>query len=186
MSTEGYNAMGSILSSGIIDGIGRNVGQSCQSGLGPTHGVSRRSFMAPKEARFAPSFGRSVVCCVFLEAVSAERISKEIAQHLGAADGAGSAAFSGGIESEDGGIACNIAPHPLLGAVIRTKWRDTRAAANRLGFTVGTMQTYLWMGTGPTYRKIGRRVVYSAVDLDSWVAKHQRTEGRVINIQLVV
>lgn len=69
-------------------------------------------------------------------------------------------------------IAMRDAPHlpsdPVLGSVIRTKWLDTRAAAARLGFTVGTMQTYRWMGTGPAFRKIGRRVVYAADVLDAW------------------
>lgn len=59
---------------------------------------------------------------------------------------------------------------PVLGAIIRTKWLDTRAAASLLGFTVGTMQTYRWMGTGPAFRKVGRRVVYSNQALKAWKA----------------
>ncbi|WP_312165774.1 tyrosine-type recombinase/integrase [Phenylobacterium sp.] len=60
----------------------------------------------------------------------------------------------------------------LLGSVIETKWLDTPAAAAYLGHTVGTLQTYRWMGTGPSFRKIGRRIVYAQGDLDSW-----RSEG---------
>jgi len=41
-----------------------------------------------------------------------------------------------------------------------------------LGFTVGTMQTYRWMGTGPAFRKIGRRVVYSIEALSAWQQAH--------------
>lgn len=47
----------------------------------------------------------------------------------------------------------------------------TRAAAARLGFTVGTMPTCRWMGTGPEFRKIGRRVVYAADALDAWAGE---------------
>lgn len=61
---------------------------------------------------------------------------------------------------------------PVLGAVIRTQWLDTAAAATMLGFTVGTMQTYRWMGTGPAFRKIGRRVVYSVEALSAWQQAH--------------
>ncbi|OYY77168.1 MAG: hypothetical protein B7Y43_11855 [Sphingomonas sp. 28-62-20] len=64
----------------------------------------------------------------------------------------------------------NLSLSPVLGSVIMAKWLDTRAAAARIGFSVGTMQTYRWMGTGPTFRKIGRRVVYATEELDAWVA----------------
>lgn len=57
---------------------------------------------------------------------------------------------------------------PVLGMVARTNWLDTPAAAARLGMTVGTLQTYRWLGTGPSFRKIGRRVVYSEHDLHAW------------------
>ncbi len=68
---------------------------------------------------------------------------------------------------------------PILGAVIRTKWLDTRAAAARLGFTVGTMQTYRWMGTGPAFRKIGRRVVYASEALDAWATTQTAANDRL-------
>ncbi len=60
----------------------------------------------------------------------------------------------------------------LLGAVIETRWLDTAAAAAFLGHTVGTLQTYRWMGTGPTFRRIGRRIVYAMGDLDAWREAH--------------
>lgn len=66
--------------------------------------------------------------------------------------------------------AADTVADPVLGAVIRTKWLDTRAAAARLEFTVGTMQTYRWMGTGSAFRKIGRRVVYATEVVDAWAA----------------
>lgn len=64
----------------------------------------------------------------------------------------------------------------VLGAVIETKWLDTKAAAALLGHTVGTLQTYRWMGSGPRFRKIGRRVVYALGDLEAWRARE--IEGR--------
>lgn len=104
---------------------------------------------------------------------AAERISDEIARCLGeglevlaANDVAEEDPFAAFWEQ---GASLSIPPaDPVLGAVIRTQWLDTRAAATVLGFTVGTMQTYRWMGTGPAFRKIGRRVVYSADALAAW------------------
>ncbi len=111
---------------------------------------------------------------------AAERISDEIARHLEmhGADGATSAPAAD--EDPFGAYWASEAAaeepkgDPVLGDVIRTQWLDTRAAAARLGFTVGTMQTYRWMGTGPTFRKIGRRVVYSAAALNAWAAIQRR------------
>lgn len=103
-----------------------------------------------------------------------ERISDEIARHLEENGGEDLGALPDSEDpfgtywaGEDEGAATR---DPVLGEVIRTQWLDTRAAAARLGFTVGTMQTYRWMGTGPSFRKIGRRVVYSAAALNAWVA----------------
>ena len=59
----------------------------------------------------------------------------------------------------------------VLGNVIETEWVDTNAAAAFLGHTVKTLQTYRWMGTGPRFRKIGRRVVYALGDLQAWRAE---------------
>lgn len=66
---------------------------------------------------------------------------------------------------EDATARCD----PVLGKAIRTKWLDTRAAAAFLGKTVGTLQTYRWMGTGPDFHKIGRRVVYATDALAAWL-----------------
>lgn len=111
---------------------------------------------------------------------AAERISDEIARHLErhGTDGVELLAaeddpFGAYWASE--AAATEPTSDPVLGTVIRTQWLDTRAAAARLGFTVGTMQTYRWMGTGPAFRKIGRRVVYSADALDAWAAIQRNT-----------
>lgn len=64
----------------------------------------------------------------------------------------------------------------VLGEVIETKWVDTKAAAAFLGHTVGTLQTYRWMGTGPRFRRIGRRIVYAMGDLEAWRREHAPLE----------
>ncbi len=98
---------------------------------------------------------------------AADRISEEIARFLDPhADGDRAAAPEPTSMMEFPSAALD----PVLGAVIQAKWLDTRAAAARLGFTVGTMQTYRWMGTGPGFRKIGRRVVYASEVVDAWAA----------------
>jgi integrase len=56
----------------------------------------------------------------------------------------------------------------VLGAVIATQWIDTLAAAALLESTVGTLQTWRWLGVGPPFRKIGRRVVYALGDVEAW------------------
>jgi hypothetical protein len=107
---------------------------------------------------------------------AAERISDEIVRHF-EMHGTDEATSASTTDKDPFGAywASEIAPEepkgdPVLGDVIRTQWLDTRAAAARPGFTVGTMQTYRWMGTGPAFRKIGRRVVYSAAALNAWAA----------------
>lgn len=110
---------------------------------------------------------------------AAERISDEIARHLGEAmmlpaanDTMESDPFETfwAVEQENETHPSD----PVLGTVIRTRWLDTRAAAAMLGFTVGTMQTYRWMGTGPAFRKVGRRVIYSADALAAWARTQDR------------
>lgn len=57
---------------------------------------------------------------------------------------------------------------PVVGRAIRTAWLDTRGAASLAGVSVGTLQTYRWMGIGPAFTKIGRRIVYDAEALAGW------------------
>jgi integrase len=59
----------------------------------------------------------------------------------------------------------------VLDEVRRARWLDTPAAAAVLGNTVGTLQTWRWMGVGPPFRKIGRRVVYAHADLEAWARR---------------
>jgi len=97
---------------------------------------------------------------------AADRISGEIAQHLGIA-----------LERVDQAPIVDIdslAEHDasalgsILGTVIKTRWLNTDAVAQRLALKVSTLETYRWLGTGPTFRKIGRRVVYAAEAVEEW------------------
>ncbi|MEH3117250.1 MAG: helix-turn-helix domain-containing protein [Methylorubrum populi] len=43
-------------------------------------------------------------------------------------------------------------------------------AARFLGISIRTLEKHRTYGTGPTYRKIGGRVLYSVEDLQAWTA----------------
>lgn len=109
---------------------------------------------------------------------AADRIAGEIARFLDLASGHDDETTAAPEPSCVLGTP-DMATDPILGVVIRTKWLDTRAAAARLGFTVGTMQTYRWMGTGPAFRKIGRRVVYASEAVDAWSAVQATADDRL-------
>lgn len=66
-------------------------------------------------------------------------------------------------------------PDPVLGAIIKTRWLDTPAVTAMLGMTVGTLQTYRWLGTGPAFRMVRRRVVYSINAVKAWAEMQNRT-----------
>lgn len=46
----------------------------------------------------------------------------------------------------------------------------TKEAARFLGLSVRTLEKHRTYGTGPTYRKIGGRVLYTVRDLEAWSA----------------
>ena len=48
------------------------------------------------------------------------------------------------------------------------RYLRTPEAARFLGLSGRTLEKHRTYGTGPTYRKIGGRVVYSVGDLQSW------------------
>lgn len=50
----------------------------------------------------------------------------------------------------------------------------TREAASYCGSSASTLEKLRLNGGGPTYSKIGRRVVYRIEDLDDWLAQHRR------------
>ena len=57
-------------------------------------------------------------------------------------------------------------PAPLPPRYLRTK-----EAAVFLSLSPRTLEKHRTYGTGPAYRKLGGRVVYSVEDLQAWVAR---------------
>ncbi|MDA9408749.1 MULTISPECIES: helix-turn-helix transcriptional regulator [unclassified Bradyrhizobium] len=51
----------------------------------------------------------------------------------------------------------------------------TPEAARYLGLSGRTLEKHRTYGTGPTYRKIGGRVVYAADDLKAWADRGAKT-----------
>lgn len=50
-----------------------------------------------------------------------------------------------------------------------------KAAAVYMDTTEGTLSTWRYLGKGPRYYKVGRRVVYRRSDLDAWLEAHAVT-----------
>lgn len=50
-----------------------------------------------------------------------------------------------------------------------------KSAALIVGLSVSTMNKLRVHGGGPTFLKLGRRVVYDPRDLDNWLASRRRT-----------
>ena len=53
-------------------------------------------------------------------------------------------------------------------AVIPPRYLRTKEAAEFLSLSARTLEKHRTYGTGPAYRKLGGRVVYSVDDLDTW------------------
>lgn len=53
-------------------------------------------------------------------------------------------------------------------ANIPPRYFRTQEAARFLGLSERTLEKHRTYGTGPTYRKLGGRVVYSVEDLQTW------------------
>lgn len=51
---------------------------------------------------------------------------------------------------------------------------SAKQIASRLGLSVSTLAKMRLYGTGPTYSKLGRRVVYSQDDVSKWIEKNRR------------
>ena len=56
--------------------------------------------------------------------------------------------------------------NPLAG--LPPRLLRTKEAARFLGISLRTLEKHRTYGTGPTYRKLGGRVVYSVDDLQAW------------------
>ncbi|WP_343699758.1 helix-turn-helix domain-containing protein [Caulobacter sp.] len=61
----------------------------------------------------------------------------------------------------------------------------TAEAARFLGLSHRTMEKHRCYGTGPVYRKIGGRVVYTVDDLLAWAKRGARTSTHDPNAQIV-
>lgn len=53
-------------------------------------------------------------------------------------------------------------------AQLSTNYVRTHEAARLLGISARTLEKYRCHGTGPTFRKLGGRVVYAVGDLEAW------------------
>ena len=50
---------------------------------------------------------------------------------------------------------------------------NTREAAAYLNLSPGTLEVWRCLGRGPMYAKLGRRVVYDRIDLETFVASRK-------------
>ena len=64
-------------------------------------------------------------------------------------------------------------PDPLAG--FPPRYLRTPEAARFLSLSHRTLEKHRTYGTGPTYRKIGGRVVYALEDLQAWAARGTKT-----------
>ena len=55
------------------------------------------------------------------------------------------------------------------------RYLRTAEAARHLGLSGRTLEKHRTYGTGPTYRKIGGRVVYAVDDLKAWADRGAKT-----------
>ena len=60
-------------------------------------------------------------------------------------------------------------PTPVIARFLRTP-----DAAVHLGLSARTLEKHRCFGTGPVYRKLGGRIVYSLTDLDAWAEQGLR------------
>lgn len=51
------------------------------------------------------------------------------------------------------------------------RYLRTKEAAEFLSLSARTLEKHRTYGTGPTYHKLGGRVVYSVAELEAWVAR---------------
>ena len=58
-----------------------------------------------------------------------------------------------------------------IAASIPQRYLRTQEAARFLGLSERTLEKHRTYGTGPTYRKLGGRVVYAVDELEAWAAR---------------
>lgn len=66
------------------------------------------------------------------------------------------------------------------------RYLRTPEAARFLGLSGRTLEKHRTYGTGPSYRKIGGRVVYAIADLEAWVGQGARTSTSDEGVQVVL
>lgn len=60
-------------------------------------------------------------------------------------------------------------------AALPPRFLRTKEAAEFLSLSARTLEKHRTYGTGPAYRKLGGRVVYSIEDLEAWAARGAMT-----------
>jgi len=60
-------------------------------------------------------------------------------------------------------------------AVLPPRYLRTPEAARFLGLSGRTLEKHRTYGTGPTYSKVGGRVIYAVGDLQAWAQRGVRT-----------
>lgn len=55
-----------------------------------------------------------------------------------------------------------------------TMFMSCEETAKELGVTERTLRNWRYKGTGPSYRNIGRRVVYEPKDINEWVQNQRK------------
>jgi predicted DNA-binding transcriptional regulator AlpA len=66
--------------------------------------------------------------------------------------------------------------NPLAG--LPPRLLRTKEAARFLGISIRTLEKHRTYGTGPTYRKVGGRVLYTVEDLQAWTEIGARKSTR--------
>jgi excisionase family DNA binding protein len=61
-----------------------------------------------------------------------------------------------------------------MNALLAPKYLHTAAAASYLGLSKSTLEKARITGSGPAFRKLGRRVLYALGDLDTWTESCRR------------
>lgn len=62
----------------------------------------------------------------------------------------------------------------ITDTAIKPRYVTTPDAAIHLGLSPRTLEKHRCYGTGPTYRKLGGRVVYAIDDLEAWAERGTR------------
>lgn len=73
----------------------------------------------------------------------------------------------------------------LNDAAVPPRHLSTKEAARFIGLSNRTLEKHRSYGTGPVYRKIGGRVVYTIDDLQAWSLRAARTSTTDPDAQVV-